>query len=130
MTSARRRQDVLELLDDLAAETPGSAATAISSSLPALSKICCAVGRSKPASVAPPIVETEPNRTMPEMRRRSTGPSPCTPITLPIAKSSLSAVALSIATSPVPGHPPSMRVSGLKTESPSAIEKPRLGAPP
>ena len=55
-------------------ETPGSAATAISSNLPALSKIFCAVGRSKPASVAPPIVETEPNRTMPEMRSRSTGP--------------------------------------------------------
>ena len=39
-------------------ETPGLAATRIWSSLPTLSKSCCAVGRSKPASVAPPIVST------------------------------------------------------------------------
>ena len=72
------RQDLLDLLDELVSETPGAAATAISSSLPCFSKIRCAVGRSNPASVAPPIVETEPNLTTPEMRSRSTGPSPCT----------------------------------------------------
>ena len=110
--------------------TPGAAATAISSSLPSLSKIRCAIGRSKPASVAPPIVETDPNRKNPEMRRRSTGPSPWTPTVWPISKFSLSAVASSIATSPDPGHWPVVSVSGLKTESPLAIEKPRFGAPP
>ncbi len=56
-------------------ETPGFAATAISSSLPGLSKMRWAVGRSKPARVAPPIVDTEPNLTIPEMRRFWTGPT-------------------------------------------------------
>ena len=51
-----------------AVETPGFAATAISSSLPSFWKSRCAVGRSKPASVAPPIERTEPNSTIPEMR--------------------------------------------------------------
>ena len=46
------------------------------------------------------------------------------------SKFSLSTVALSITTSPGPGHWPSTSVSGLKTELPLAIEKPRLGAPP
>src|SRR5438552_10567142 len=35
-----------------------------------------------------------------------------------------------ITTSPDFGHAPATRVSGLKTESPLAIEKPRFGAPP
>ena len=109
---------------------PALAATAISSSLPCLSKSRCAVGRSKPASVAPPIVETDPNVTMPEMRRRSTGPTPCTPTCLPTSNPSLSAVDLSITTSRGPGHDPATSSSGLKTESPSVMLKPRFGAPP
>ena len=67
-------------LRSCASDTPGFAATAISSSLPGLSNSFCAVGTSKPASVAPPIVETEPNLISPETRRRVTGPSAWTPI--------------------------------------------------
>ena len=47
---------VLDLGDELLrARRPSFAATRIWSSLPSLPKSCCAVGRSKPASVAPPI---------------------------------------------------------------------------
>ena len=110
--------------------TPGFAATAISSSWPCLLKSCWAVARSKPASVAPPIVETEPNLTRPETRSFSTAPIPCTPTISPILKSSLSAVALSITTSFAFGQAPSVNVSGLNGESPFAMLKPRFGAPP
>ena len=55
-------------------ETSGFAATAISSSRPRFPKSSWAVGRSKPASVAPPIVETDPNRTSPEIRSRCAAP--------------------------------------------------------
>ena len=48
--------------------TFGFAATAISSSRPRFSKRACAVGRSKPASVAPPIVRPELNCMIPEIR--------------------------------------------------------------
>ncbi len=111
-------------------ETPGFAATAISSRRPSFSKSRCAVGRSKPASVAPPIERSEPNSTIPEIRRRSTGPSTWTPISSPIPKSSLSATPESITTSSGPGQAPSTSLSGLNGESPSAIAKPRFGAPP
>ena len=80
--------------------------------------------------MAPPIVSPELNWTMPEIRMCATGPSACTPTVSPTAKSSLAAVSLSTTTSFGPGHFPSMSVSGLKTESPLAIEKPRFGAPP
>ena len=111
-------------------ETPARAATATSSSLPSLSKSRCAVGRSKPARVAPPSEEAEPNVMIPEMRSRSAGPAAWTPTSSPTAKSSLSAVDSSTTTSPGPGQAPSTSVSGLNCESPSAIEKPRFGAPP
>ena len=52
-----------------ASGTSGFAATAISSSCPGFLKSRCAVGRSKPASVAPPMVRPELNWTMPETRR-------------------------------------------------------------
>ena len=55
-------------------DTPGFAATAISSSRPRFSNSSCAVGREKPESVAPPIVETEPKRTKPEIRNLRAGP--------------------------------------------------------
>ncbi len=110
--------------------TPGFAATAISSSFPSFSNSRCAVGRSKPARVAPPIERFEPNSTIPEIFSFSTGPSTCTPISSPILKSFLSAVPESITTSSVFGQLPSTSRSGLKGESPSAIEKPRFGAPP
>jgi len=109
---------------------PASAATAISSSFPSLPKSRCAVGKSKPASVAPPIVATEPNLTMPEMRRRSARPAACTPTCCPTSKPSLSTVAASTTTWFGPGHAPSTRVSGLNGDSPCTIEKPRFGAPP
>jgi hypothetical protein len=111
-------------------DTPGRVETAIPSSLPSSAKSFCAVGRLKPASVAPPIVETDPNFTMPEIRRRCTGPSAWTPIVWPIAKSSLPAVDLSMTTSLSSGQAPSVRVSGLNGESPRAMLKPRFGAPP
>ncbi len=60
--------------DELGGATPSLPATRIWSSLPTLSKRAWAVGRSKPASVAPPIVSTEPNFTSPEIRSRCTGP--------------------------------------------------------
>ncbi len=56
-------------------ETPGLPATAISSSRPSFSKSRCAVGRSNPARVAPPIERFEPNSTIPEIRSVETGPS-------------------------------------------------------
>ena len=57
--------------------TPGFAAIRIWSSVPSLPNSCCAVGRSKPRSVAPPIDSAPPNRTSPEMRRRlDRGPPP------------------------------------------------------
>ena len=111
-------------------ETFGFALTAISSSCPGLAKSFCAVGRSNPASVAPPMVETEPNLTMPATRRCRTGPSASTPIVWPTAKCSLCATDLSITTSSPCGHRPLISVSGLNGESPLAMLKPRFGAPP
>ena len=113
-----------------ASETPARAATAISSSLPSLSKSRCAVSRSKPARVAPPIDPTEPKVMIPEIRRRSSGPAAWTPTSSPTSKSSLPAVSASTTTSFGPGQLPSTRLSGLNCESPFAIEKPRFGAPP
>ncbi len=83
-----------------------------------------------PASVAPPIVETVPNLTSPEMRSLTTGPCDCTPISSPTLKCFLFAVDWSITTCSPCGHVPSTSVSGLKREAPFAIEKPRFGAPP
>ena len=54
--------------------TFGLDATAISSSLPGFPNRSCAVGRSNPANVAPPIVPTDPNLTMPESLSCWTGP--------------------------------------------------------
>ena len=69
-----RRQDRLDLRRRASpARRPAFAATRIWSSLPTLPNSRCAVGRSKPASVAPPIVSTAPNLTRPEMRNVSTG---------------------------------------------------------
>ena len=57
-------------------ETVGLAAMSISSNWPGLSNSRCAVGTSKPASVAPPMSsEPVPNLTMPEILSRTTGPS-------------------------------------------------------
>ena len=67
---------------------------------------------------------------MPETLSLSTGPSAWTPTTSPILKSSSFAVPLSITTSFGPGQSPSTRASGLNGDSPCAIAKPRLGAPP
>ena len=101
-------------------ETPGLAATAISSSLPSLSNSRCAVGRSKPASVAPPIVETAPNSDEPGDAQPLDGS-----VGLDadrsgrLAKSFLPAVDLSMTTSSAFGQAPSTRLSGLNGESPS-----------
>ena len=78
-------------------ETPGLPAARIWSSLPCLSKSRWAVGRSKPASVAPPIEATEPNLTSPEIvQLPAPGPRPGRRSCSPTARSFLSAVALSI----------------------------------
>ncbi len=87
-------------------ETPPLAAIRIWSSLPCLSNRCWAVARSKPASVAPPIDETAPNFTIPEMRNFSTGPRDCTPIVWPTWRSFLPEVDLSTTTSPAFGQAP------------------------
>ena len=89
-----------------------------------------AVGRLNPASVAPPIVSTEPNLTSPEILNCSTGPSACTPIVSPTARSFFDAVETSMTTSSAPGHAPSSRVSVLKSGWSGSTLKPRLGAPP
>ena len=68
--------------------------------------------------------------TIPEIRSRSTGPSAWTPTTSPRAKCFFEAVDLSITTWSPCGQLPLTSVSGLKRESPLAMLKPRLGAPP
>ena len=111
-------------------ETPGLAATRIWSSFPTLPKSRCAVGRSNPARVAPPIVSTAPNLTRPEMRNVSTAPSACTPISWPAARSFFDAVAVSTTTSPSFGHAPLTSVSELNSGCVGSTLKPRFGAPP
>ncbi len=64
-------------------ETPCFAAMLMLSSLPALSKIVCAVGKSKIAIVAPPSDETLPNLTMPLIVYFCSGPRAMTPIVSP-----------------------------------------------
>ena len=111
-------------------ETPLFAPTRIWSSFPVLSKRRWAVGRSKPASVAPPMVETAPNLTRPETRNRSTGPCACTPICWPILMSFLPAVDSSTTTSSVLGQRPPTRVRELNLGCVGSTLKPRFGAPP
>jgi hypothetical protein len=112
-------------------ETFGLAPTSISSNWSGLSKRLCAVGTSKPASVAPPrLAEPEPNLTRPEILNLTTGPSAWTPITSPTAKCSFFAVVWSITTSSPWGQRPETSESGLKREAPLAMLKPRFGAPP
>ena len=111
-------------------ETPGFAAARIWSSLPSLPKSRCAVGRSKPLRVAPPIEPTEPSLTNPEILSISTGPSTWTPIVLPSTRSFLSAVDWSTTTSLLPGHLPWTSVSVLNFGLDGSTEKPRFGAPP
>ena len=76
----------------------GFEAIAISSSCPSFRSSRCAVRRSKPASVAPPIVSPDENCMIPETSSRCTGPSAWTPMTSPTSKSSLDAVSLSTIT--------------------------------
>ena len=110
--------------------TPSFAATRIWSSLPGLAKRCCAVGRLNPARVAPPIEETVPNLTKPEMRSCSVGPSAWTPIFWPICRSFLPAVDSSITTSPSAGQRPSTSARLLSDGCVGSTLKPRFGAPP
>ena len=113
-----------------ACETAFFPATRIWSSLPCSAKRCCAVRRSKPASVAPPIVPTAPNFTRPDTRSRSTGPCACTPSCCPIAMCFLPAVWRSTTTSPVFGHRPDTSVSELNRACVGSTLNPRFGAPP
>ena len=114
----------------LAGETPGFAAARIWSSFPSLSKSRCAVARSKPASVAPPIELTAPNLTRPEIRSCSSGPSTCTPIVWPTFRSFLSAVDWSTTSSSGPGQAPCTSVRLLNCGFVGSTENPRFGAPP
>ena len=110
--------------------TPSFAATRIWSSLPGFAKSFCAVGRVNPASVAPPIEDTEPNLTKPEMRSFSVGPSAWTPISCPIFRSFLPAVDRSITTSPSFGQRPSTSERLFSDGCVGSMLKPRFGAPP
>ena len=95
-------------------ETSFFAATRMASSLPTLLKSCSAVCRSKAAIVAEPIVETVPYLKIPETENGFSGPRAMTRIVSPTLKCSLSAEALSIATSlEVVGKLPVTSVSGL-----------------
>jgi len=84
--------------------TLGFAAMAISSSRPGFAKSRWAVCRSKPARVAPPSADAEPNLTIPEIRNCCTAPSACTPIPCPTPRCSFFATVASITTSPVDGQ--------------------------
>ena len=96
---------------------------------PPCANSCCAVGRSKPASVAPPIVATEPNLTMPgDLATARPGPRPATPIVSPTVKSFFAAVDSSITTSSGPG--PGALDEGERVERRAASGstlKPRFG---
>ena len=87
-------------------------------------------GRS-PASVAPPIVSTEPNLTSPEIRNCSTGPSRLDAdlVARPRGPSSTRSRRRST-TSPAPGQAPLSSVSVLNSGLVGSTLKPRFGAPP
>ena len=111
-------------------DTPGFAATAISSRRPGLPKMRCAVSRSKPESVAPPSEPELPKRTRPAIVNRSTGPSACTPIVSPTTRCFLPAVCESITTCCPCGQLPETSARGLNGESGFSMLNPRFGAPP
>ena len=111
-------------------DTPGLAFARIWSSLPRFWNSTCAVGRSKPARVAPPRLAAPPNLTRPETRMRIDGPLACTAITSPTFRSFLCAVDPSTTTSSVFGQLPSDRVSELRSGLFGSTLNPRFGAPP
>ena len=110
--------------------TPWIALALIWSSLPTLRNSVWAVGRSNPASVAPPRLEAPPKCTSPEIRNGSTGPSAWMPIDWPTLKSFFEAVDWSITTWPACGHAPSTSVSEFIAGCVGSTLKPRFGAPP
>ena len=88
-------------------EMPSSAATITMSSSPGVpASTCCAVARSNRDTLAPPGESTEPNRTVPTSVNWW-GPVWVSTVTVsPSRRSPLSALALSITTSPGPGARP------------------------
>lgn len=110
--------------------TPGLALTRMSSSFPTLPNRRCAVGRAKPARVAPPSEAEEPNWTRPEIRIATTGPFACTPIRSPARRLFLAAVMVSTTTPDGPGQWPLTSFSELNSGFDGSTLKPRFGAPP
>ena len=98
--------------------------------LAALVEQRCAVGRSKPASVAPPRLDAP--RTSRGRRSASAAParSPRRRSCRPTSRSFLSAVALSTTTRPPLGQSPSTSESVLNSGRAGSTLKPRCGAPP
>lgn len=109
---------------------PDLVAIRIWSSLPVLSNNRCAVPRSNPASVAPPIDDTAPNSTSPEIFICTAAPRAWTPIVSPVANPFSLAVFVSITTWSPLGQAPETRVSELNCGSVGSTLKPRFGAPP
>jgi hypothetical protein len=103
------------------AATPLFAATEIESNCPSFSNSFCAVGRSKAASVEPPVAETPASAAVPDSRYFCTGPRAETPICSPRWKPWSLAVCLSITTSPARGHRPLSRPSGLNRWWPKSM---------
>ena len=96
-----------------------------------LSKSRCAVGRSKPASVAPPRLDAPPNLTRPEMRILQLGPVRLDADRVADLESpSCRRSDLSMTTSFAFGHLPSTSVSELRSGLFGSTLKPRFGAPP
>ena len=113
-----------------AGSAPSSTAMSTASNWSGAPRNCCAVGMSQAASVAPAKPSLSPRPTRAVISNGLVPVSVMTWIVSPTAKSSRSAVALSMATSPAPlgGRPSPLICSPDSDESPDQAT-PSVGAP-
>ncbi len=109
---------------------PLLAATLIESSWPGLENSRCAVASVKPVSVVPPSELAEPNLTIPEILRCSSGPSAWTPIGWPTFRCFLEAVLVSTTTPVAPGQWPETSFSELSCGADGSTLEPSVGLEP
>ena len=110
---------------------PSAATTSISSKRPSRLSTSWAVGRVKPARVAPPRLPAEPKPMMPETVKVRAGPWSRTLTRSPTAKPCFSAVWASTTISFGPlGSRPERTVVPAWSSGAELIETPRVGAPP